>query len=313
MSKVCILGGTGFVGGHIAARLAQDGVDTLIPTRSRQRHREAALLPRTEVAETPDLSPETLKGLFAGCDAVINLVGILNEVGNSTFEGAHFELPKRVLAACKAAGVPRLLQMSALNAAVNGPSRYLQTKGRAQKYLHENAAPEVAVTFFRPSVIFGPDDSFFNRFAGLLGSLPGPFPLACPDACFAPVYVGDVAEAFARGLRDAATCDQGYDLCGPRVLRLRELVQYTAAQMGLKKTVIGLPDFASRMQALALGLVPGKPFSMDNYLSMKIDSLCDKNGLQELGIEPTDIDAVVPYYLGARDQRGRYPGLRRTA
>lgn len=311
MSKVCILGGTGFVGGHIAARLAADGVECLIPTRSMQRHREAALLPGARVIETPKLDPETLAGLFEGCDAVINLVGILNEVGRSTFETAHFELPKRVLAACKAAGVPRLLQMSALNAAVNGPSKYLQTKGRGQKYLKENAGPEVAVTFFRPSVIFGPDDSFFNRFAELLGSLPGPFPLACPDARFAPVYVSDVAAAFARGLNDPATFGQGYDLCGPRILRLRELVQYTAQQMGLNKTIIGLPDFASRMQAFSLGLVPGKPFSMDNYLSMKIDSICDKNGLQAFGIEPADIDAVVPYYLGGRDQRGRYPGLRR--
>jgi NADH dehydrogenase len=240
---------------------------------------------------------------------VINLVGILNEGGGESFRRAHYELPLSVLAACQAAGVGRLLHMSALNAdAKRGTSEYLKTKGAAEDYLHANAGA-VAVTSFRPSVIFGPDDSFFNRFATLL-KIPGPFPLACPKARFAPVYVGDVAEAFARSLDDPATFDQRYDLCGPRVFTLRELVDYTAQAMGARKPIVELNDALSRLQAKVLGLLPGRPFTMDNYRSMQMDSVCGNDGLDRLGITPTDVDVIVPYVLGGMTPKQRLDALR---
>ncbi len=310
-TSVCILGGTGFVGRHLVNRLARDGVRCRVLTRRPHRHRHIGVAPGAELVEANVHDPDVLIREFAGHDAVINLVGILNEGAGASFRRIHYELPLAVLAACQSAGVPRLLHMSALNAdEQGGTSEYLRTKGAAENQLHRNAGT-VAVTSFRPSVIFGPDDSFFNRFAALL-RIPGPFPLACPDARFAPVYVGDVAEAFARALGDPSTIDQRYDLCGPRVFTLRELVDYAARAMGLRKPIIGLGDGLSRLQARVLGVLPGRPFTMDNYNSMQMDSVCAHDGLGMLGITPTDVDTVVPYVLGHRLPKERLNALRAT-
>ncbi len=309
--NVCILGGTGFVGRHIVNRLAAEGVSCRILTRRPHRHRHVGVARGSTLVEANVHDRAELIRQFAGQDAVINLVGILNEGGGESFRRAHYELPLSVLAACQAAGVGRLLHMSALNADVKrGTSEYLKTKGAAEDYLHANAGA-VAVTSFRPSVIFGPDDSFFNRFATLL-KIPGPFPLACPRARFAPVYVGDVAEAFACALDDPATFDQRYDLCGPRVFTLRELVDYTAQAMGARKPVVELSDALSRLQAKVLGVLPGRPFTMDNYLSMQMDSVCEHDGLGRLGITPTDVDVIVPYVLGGMTPKQRLNALRHS-
>jgi len=244
---------------------------------------------------------------LASCDAFINLVGILNEGGNKQgFKRAHVDLVDAVIKACRTAGVPRLLHMSALNANQDqGPSRYLFTKGEGENHAHKLSQPDIQVTSFRPSVIFGPGDSFFNRFADLLSMAPAPFPLACPDAHFAPIYVGDVVKAFTQALSNPSSFNQRYDLCGPRVFTLEELVRYTAQQLGLKRPIIRLSDAASRLQAQILGHMPGQPFSTDNYLSMQVDSVCQCNNLLDLGITPTDVDNVVPLYLGlsAKQQR----------
>jgi NADH dehydrogenase len=255
-----------------------------------------------------------MEKLLQGCDAVINLVGILNEGGRSnSFKHVHVELADQLVKACKETGVGRLLHMSALNATETGRvSKYLRTKGEAENHVltHSQGQHSVQVTSFRPSVIFGPDDSFFNRFAALL-KLPGPFPLACPKARFAPVYVGDVVEAFSRTLHDRTTWKQQYQLCGPRIFSLQELVRYTADQLGKRKIIIPLPDAVARAQGHIFGLLPGKPFSYDNYLSLQIDSICKENGLCALGITPTDINEVVPFYLRERSEKMRFSDLRR--
>lgn len=310
-TSVCILGGTGFVGRHLVNRLAAEGVRCRILTRRPHRHRHVGVARGSTLVEANVHDRAELVRQFAGQDAVINLVGILNEGGGENFRRVHYELPLSVLAACQTAGVPRLLHMSALNAdAQGGTSDYLKTKGAAEDYLHANAGG-VAVTSFRPSVIFGPDDSFFNRFAALL-RIPGPFPLACPKARFAPVYVGDVAEAFARSLDDPGTFDQRYDLCGPRVFTLRELVDYTVEAMGERKPIVELNDTLSRLQAKVLGVMPGRPFTMDNYRSMQMDSVCERDGLGRLGITPTDVDAIIPFVLGQRLPKQRLDSLRRA-
>ena len=312
ISRVCILGGTGFVGRHLVARLDSAGIPTRIIARHPQRARGLQVSPRAEVVEADPFNPDQLRTAMLGCDVAVNLVGILNESGNRTFQRLHVELADRVMAACGEAGVGRLLHMSALNAnESNGPSAYLKSKGEAENRTHTLRPPQVKVTSFRPSVIFGPGDSFFNRFGALLRMLPGPFPLACPDARFAPVYVGDVADAFVRVIDDPATHGKHYQLCGPERYSLRELVEYTARQLNLKRPVIGLGDGASRLQARLLGLLPGKPFSSDNYLSLQVDSVCSSDGLAELGITPTPLDSVVPYYLSDEAQRPRYLRLRR--
>lgn len=313
-TSVCILGGTGFVGRHLVARLESGGTSCRVLTRNPQRYRDLQTGGLVELMKTDPFDAGQLEPALNGCGAAINLVGILNENGTGNrFHRIHVELGDRLLDGCRAAGVDRLLHMSALNAnEANGPSLYLKTKGEAENRALTLGQPQIKVTSFRPSVIFGHDDSFFNRFANLLQQLPGPFPLACPDARFAPVYVGDVAEAFARALDCRATWGKHYELCGPESFSLKQLVQYTARQLDRKGPVLGLSDTMSRVQARLLGLLPGKPFSYDNYLSLQIDSICGQDGLAELGIDATPIDAVVPYYLAGKAERARYQRLRQV-
>ena len=311
-SRVCILGGTGFVGRHLLPRFAADGITCIVLSRHPERHSGLRTIPGVELLQGDPFADDDLNRALDGCDAAVNLVGILNETGEADrFERLHLELGDRVVEACRDNGVRRLLHMSALNAdETNGPSRYLRTKGEAESRAHTLGGARIQVTSFRPSVIFGPGDHFFNRFARLLQSLPGPFPLACPEARFAPVYVGDVVEAMRRTLRRPPERGRHYALCGPRSFTLRELVEYTASQLGLNKRIIGLGDGASRLQARLLGRFPGRPFTLDNYRTLQVDSVCDDNGLIALGITPTDIEAVVPLYLGGRAQRLRYRELR---
>ncbi|MCP4994686.1 MAG: complex I NDUFA9 subunit family protein, partial [Gammaproteobacteria bacterium] len=273
--KICILGGTGFVGRHLIASLAALGYHCLVLSRHPQRHYQLTVAGQVELQSCDPFDQDHLIQHFQGCDAVINLIGILNEQGRKrSFKRMHVELGDHVVEACKQAGVPRLLHMSALNASqTRGSSQYLHTKGEAENRAHTLGKPKLKVTSFRPSVIFGQDDSFFNRFASLL-ALPGPFPLACPQARFAPVYIEDVVAAFTHSLESSATCDKHYDLCGPRVFTLMALVRYTAEQIGRRKIIFGLNDPLSRLQATILGLMPGKPFTLDNYHSMQLDSVC---------------------------------------
>jgi NADH dehydrogenase len=295
--KICILGGAGFVGQHLVRRLGEAGWQCLVPTRRPHRHRDLKLIQHLSLLPVSGLDRQTLTELFAGCDAVVNLVGILNEDGRSTFERVHVELVRELIAAAQEAGVPRLIQMSALNAdAVGGGSAYLRSKGAGEDLAHQ--AEGLQVTSMRPSVIFGRGDSFFNRFASLLELTPGVFPLACPDARFAPVWVGDVCEAITRALGDPGSIGRRYDLCGPRMFRLDELVEQTASWIDKRCLLIRLNDRASRWQAKLFERLPGKPFTMDNYWSMQTPSICSQHkGLLELGIHPSDIETIVPTYL----------------
>lgn len=308
---ILILGGSGFVGGHLAHRLTAEGWQVRIPVRRRARARHLLVDPGIEVIETGQDLAGHLPALLRGCAAAVNLVGILNENRAGDFQRVHVELAEQFLQACQAAGVPRLLHMSALNAgAPAARSRYLRTKGEAEERMH--AATGIQVTSFRPSVIFGSDDSFFNRFAGLL-KLGPVFPLACPAARFAPVYVGDVVEAFVRCLEDDGTAGLRLDLCGPHTYTLRELVRYTAQQLGLRRMILDLPDFLARLQGRLLQFVPGRPFTLDNYWSLQIDSVCQENGCARLGIQPRSVEAIVPGYLAGKRPRGRYTEFRRLA
>jgi len=297
-TQVCILGGTGFVGHHLLFALSAAGYGCHIPVTHPERHRDLALVPGCILRPVTGWGAADVGEALAGCGTLINLVGILNEAGGRSFEQTHVTLVQTALEAAQAAGVRRYLHMSALNAdAEAGPSEYLRTKGRGEALAHAAGQRGIAVTSFRPSVIFGRGDSFFTRFAGLLRLVPGPFPLACPNARFAPVYVGDVVRAMVRCLEGPDTAGQSYELCGPRTFTLRELVEYTGARIGRRVRVIGLNDRLSRLQGQVFQHLPGRPFTLDNYLSLQVDSVCAKNGLGTLGIRPTDIDAVVPDYL----------------
>ncbi|HEV2109864.1 MAG TPA: complex I NDUFA9 subunit family protein [Gammaproteobacteria bacterium] len=297
MSRVCILGGSGFVGQRLAARLVERGHSVKVLTRRRFRHRELLVLPTLELVEADVYDAGVLRREFEGMDAVVNLVGILNERGHSGagFRLAHVELTEGVLQACRGARVRRLLHMSALNADKHGPSHYLRTKGEAAALVL--AAKQLETAVFEPSVIFGPGDSFLTRFAALLQRVPLVFPLAFPKARFAPVYVGDVAEAFARCLESRPAPGQRYPLCGPRVYSLKQLVGYAAGLCGRRRLILGLPRPAAWLQAALMEWLPGKPFSLDNYRSLTKDSVSDEDGLAELHIAPTPLEAVAPLYL----------------
>ena len=306
--RVTLIGGTGFIGTELVHRLAERFDEVVVLTRRAQRVRSLRVLPNVRARETRVDDADALARAFAGSDVVVNLVGILNESGSSTFRSAHDGLTERVLDACRAGGVPRYLHMSALNAdAANGSSEYLRSKGRAEDLVRAVDAG-LAWTIFRPSIVFGEKDAFFNRFQGLLKLLPV-FPLAVPDARMAPVWVGDVCRVMIDAIDDAGSIGEAVHLCGPDDYTLRELVEYTARASDLERVVVGLPDWAARLQGKVMGLVPGKPFSSDNYLSLQTDSVCPADCARQ----PTSLDAVVPRYLGRRDWAGRLQKRRASA
>jgi NADH dehydrogenase len=310
--RLCVLGGTGFVGTELISQLAAAGHFVRVPTRALSHGMHLSVLPTVELVVANVHEPRVLGELLAGMDAVINLVGILNETRAQRFEQTHVELVAKLAEAARLARVRRLLHMSALGADAHGPSRYLVTKGRAETLLRE-AGQSFDVTIFRPSVIFGPGDSLTNRFAGLLRLGAGFLPLARPRARFAPIFVDDVVRAFLHSLRERGTIGQTYELCGPDVLSLADLVRATALAAGLKCRIVPLPDLLARLQGLVLGMLPGKPFSLDNFRSLTLDSICRENGCARLGIEPLRLAAVVPTYLGGESVPARLSRYRETA
>jgi len=312
--RICVLGGTGFVGTEIVERLAADQHRVLVPTRNVENGRHLKVLPTVTLVAADVHDPAALERLFEGQDTVVNLVGILNESGHSGhgFDAAHRELTRKVVAACRSAGVGRLLQMSAVKASPAGPSHYLRTKGEAEEIIERDSGDALAWTIFQPSVIFGPEDGFVNRFAGLLKFLPV-LPLAMPDSRFAPVSVDDVAEAFVLSLDDAATESARFELCGPRTYTLRELVELICATLEIRRLIIGLPEWASRLQARIFEYVPGKPLSWDNYLSLTVPSVCDSDGFGHFGIRPRSLETAMPLYIGKTGRNARYSRYRREA
>lgn len=301
-----VLGGSGFVGRHLVARLVDAGNRVIVPTRRRARARHLILLPTVEVVEADVHVPATLAALFRGADAVVNLVGILHETGGETFARAHVELPAQVSAACRAAGVRRLLHMSSLNAAVDAPSAYLRSRGQGEAAV---AASGLAWTVFRPSVIFGREDAFLNLFARLSKWMPV-LALASADAKFQPVWVGDVAHCFAHALDDDQTIGQRYDLCGPRVYTLRELVRWVGETTGAVRPIVPLGPRLARAQALVLEHLPGKLMTRDNLDSMRKDSVCECPFPTLFGIAPMTLDAIAPAYLAPEAIRGPYDEYR---
>jgi NADH dehydrogenase len=202
--------------------------------------------------------------------------------------------------------------MSSLGAARSGPSHYLRSKGLAEEVIRREARG-LQFVIFRPSVIFGRGDSFINRFARITRLLPYFFPLARAQARLAPVYVGDVVEAFARGVSSEEVVGQALELCGPQVFTLRQIIEVTASSLGLRRRVIPLPDFVGWLQGFVLGLVPGKPFSLDNFRSLGVDSVCAQDGFEPLGIQPHTMLGIVHQYLGQTSTAGQLDTYRHLA
>ncbi|MES2831915.1 MAG: complex I NDUFA9 subunit family protein [Pseudomonadota bacterium] len=299
--SVLVIGGTGFIGAHLIARLAADGRRVIVPTRSANHSRKFSVLPTVEVVQADVHDATVLAGLMARCDAVINLVGILHSRSGAAgsrygraFARAHVELPKKIAAACVAAGIERYLHMSALGASAQGSSMYLRSKADGEAAVRA-ALP--AATIFRPSVVFGPQDQFLNLFASLQRFFPV-MPLGGADARFQPVYVGDVAQAFVNALEHPTTFGKTYELGGPSVYTLRQLVMLAGQWSGNRRPVIGLPPALARLQAFALEWMPGGPLmSRDNLDSMKQDNILRAPLADELGIVPAALETHAPAYL----------------
>lgn len=312
ISKVCILGGSGFVGRHIANLLAEQSIYIRIPTRMRERAKHLIVLPNVDVNGVPSLNESELIAQFTGMDAVINLVGVLHDGrGKKSFGAVHIDLAHNVVNACQKAGVKRLLHMSALHADTNAPSQYLQTKGEAELIV-KAAMEKLAVTIFKPSVIFGQEDSFLNRFAELVKVFPV-IPLAKAHARFQPVYVSDVAKIFVNSLDNVLTYGKIYNVCGPKIYTLQELVNFVASTIDRKPHIIPLPDGLSVLQASVLEHLPGKMLTRDNLKSMEIDSVCDCSFASQFGFEPTSLVNIGPTYLAERNPRGQYTSYRHNA
>ena len=305
LNNICVIGGSGFVGGHVVQLLSARRYQVCVPTRDRERAKPLILLPTVDVVDADVHDAATLARLTRGMDAVINLVGVLHDArGKRGFEQAHVELTQKIMAACAANGVRRYVHMSALGADINGPSRYQRTKGKAEALVR---ASRLDWTIFRPSVIFGRNDRFLNLFALFMKLAPVMF-LACPRARFQPVHVEDVAAAMVMSLDDLASYGKTYDLCGPRVYTLRELVATVGAITGHRRPIIGLGNALSYLQALALELLPVKLMTRDNYHSMQVDNVSSQSF--PFGIEPAALEAVAPAWLGNASPRGRYRAYR---
>jgi uncharacterized protein YbjT (DUF2867 family) len=300
---VLVLGGSGFIGNHLVAKLAWSGRRVIVPTRRYQRSRHLAVLPAVDNVVEADIHDDAvLRRLVHGVDAVINLVGMLHsrpgQPYGPEFAKAHVELPRRVVEACAANGVRRYLHMSALGADANGPSMYLRSKAAGEAAAFSN--PALAVTVFRPSVVFGEDDRFLNLFATMQKRLPV-IPLAGADARFQPVYVQDVAQAFVNSLDNIRTFGKTYELAGPAVYTLRELVHLSGVYAGYPRPIVPLPASLARFQAWLLEHLPGTPLmSRDNLDSMKRDNIASGPIAAELGITPQRLEAIAPFYLSGR-------------
>jgi NADH dehydrogenase len=314
MQTIAILGGTGFVGSILCEHLVRAGYQLKVLTRARLKARDLWLLPATDCLECNVYDEAALAAAFRDCDVVINLVGILNERGDTGagFRRAHVDLTRTVLAACTRAGVSRYLHMSSLNASPDGPSHYLRSKGEAERLVQQT--PSLHSTIFRPSVIFGAGDGLFQRFADLLRFAPI-LPLACAAAKMQPVYVGDVAEAFVNALHDNAAIGQRYDLGGPDVMSLHQIVRYVLATTGWHRLVLPLGHGLSRVMAEVMEHLPGKPFSRDNLRSASVDSVvpAEASGLAALGCAQTPVGAIVPGYLGKTSEADKFDRLRQHA
>ena len=305
--RVLVLGGSGFVGRHVCEQLARLGWHITVPTRRAVNAARVQSLPGLTVIEANVHQEADLARLMPGHDAVVNLVAVLHG-SEERFESVHVDLPGKIASAMKKAGVQRLVHVSALGADPQGPSMYQRSKARGETVLH-NAG--LQLTVLRPSVIFGAEDKFLNLFADLQAVAPF-MPLAGSGTRFAPVWVGDVARAVVVCLQKPDTVGQTYELCGPDVMTLGELVQragqWAGVNEGRGRPVIGLPMWVGWLQAAAMELAPGEPLmSRDNLASMKVDNIATGQlpGLPALGISAASAAGVAPTYLGHRGPRSK--------
>jgi len=298
MGVATVFGGSGFIGRYVVKRLAAAGHRVRVAVRDT----EAALFlkPMGSVGQivplhAPANNAADVARAVDGADFVVNLVGILAEHRAGDFARAHTDAARTIATAAQAAGVRRLVHVSALGIEAGHPALYAQTKAAGEAAVRE-AFP--TATVLRPSVVFGPEDRFFNLFATIAQRLPV-LPLISGATKFQPVYVGDVADAIIAALTRADAPGQTYALGGPRVMSLREVVDYILAETNRRRRILAVPPWAASLQAAVLEHVPGKPLTRDQLKLLARDNVVADGvpGLLSLGITPTPIEAIVPTYL----------------
>lgn len=301
--RILVIGGAGFLGRQIVGRLVAQGHVVHVPTRQFQHGRALLVHPTVTVMQADIHADVDLNRLVAGCDVVINLVGILHSRAGQPygpdFDLAHVQLPKRIAQACLSHGTKRLMHVSALGADAQAPSEYLRSKAAGEQVIHTayDAANNDGFTIFRPSVVFGPEDQFMNMFARLARFFPV-LPIAGTKAKMQPVFVMDVADAILNSMSQPWARGQTFELAGPRVYTLGELVELAALWSGHPRPVLPLPLSIGRMQAFFFECLPGEPLmSRDNLASLTVDNISHAPIHPLLGIVPTALESIAPVYL----------------
>ena len=306
-----VLGGSGFVGSAIVAKLVSAGYQVTVLTRRLDHAKHLSLLPGVTLKVCNVFDAQALRSALQGADAVINLLGILHQSGKVSFTQVHEHLPVQLAKLCQDLGIKRLLHMSSLCAATDAPSLYLRSKGQAEVAL-ASYAKGLAITVFRPSIIFGRADQFINLFAGLIKHLPLVV-LVKPNAKFQPVWVEDVATCFVASLNQPASFGLSYDLVGPKVYTFRALLKAIMQTLGVHKPILGLNDALSYVQAFLMECLPIKLMSRDNIRSMQVDSVSDQAFPEWLELRSSALETVMPQYLIDQTPRGAYDRFRRKA
>ncbi|TAJ20159.1 MAG: complex I NDUFA9 subunit family protein [Rugosibacter sp.] len=299
MKNILLIGGTGFVGRALLSKLGHgNALFITVPTRHRERAKALTVLPTVQVIEADVHDPVVLAQLMSGQDAIINLVGVLHSTEGipygAEFARAHVELPQKIVAAARLAGIRRVLHVSALKASLDAPSAYLRSKAAGEAVVR---AAGMEWTIFRPSVIFGEGDAFLTLFARLAKIVPF-FLLASAHARFQPIWIKDVTTTIAESLQRADSIGQIYELCGPQQYTLAELVRYASVTAGHPRRVWPLPDWLAWLQARVMEWLPNPPLTRDNLRSMQVDSVCAANTGLPFQRIATPLEAVAALYLG---------------
>lgn len=301
---VTLIGGGGFLGRHAAEALMRAGARVRIAQRHPRRAfevRALANLGQVQFVAVDATRADSVARVVTGSDAVVNFVGILK----GDFERFHVDVARHVAEAAHAAGAA-MVQISAIGADADSPSAYGRSKAAGEAAVR---AAHAGATILRPSIVFGRGDQFVNRFAGLLSMAPV-MPVVAPQTKFQPVFVGDVAEAVRAALADPAHAGRTYELGGPQVLTMRELLEWIAARIGRSPLLIDLPDGIAGAMASATGWLPGAPITRDQWAMLSRDNVVAEgaSGLADLGVVPTALDAVAAGWLDIYRRHGRFTG-----
>jgi uncharacterized protein YbjT (DUF2867 family) len=309
--QIAVLGGSGFVGSAVIARLQTAGYQVTVLTRRAYRAKHLILLPDVKVIECDVHNEKALTNALIRADAVINLIGILHESRKQRFDTMHTQLPIMLGKLCKQLGIKRVIQMSSLGASQTAPSAYLRSKGAGENALWL-LKQTLNITVFKPSIIFGRNDRFINLFASLIRYMPALL-LVKPNAKFQPIWVEDVADCIALSIENIDTYGQTYELAGPEVYTFRALITVIMNTIKVKRPIIGLNDTLSYLQALMMEFLPVKLMSRDNLKSMELDSVSQAPFPAVFNFEPTGLEAIIPDYLMDKTPRGAYNRFRQVA